>query len=191
MVINYNETIGVPVLVKDDGKEVGKFRKFIINFENGRILGLLLSAGVLEKSPVIKIEDVMSFGKDAIMIKNDEVIKPLKAIGIWKDLLAKKVKIKGNQVVTESGDKLGMVKNFEVDDVSYKLVRFYVSQGFLRDLFKGELIIPFDDIVSIGKDAIIVRDNVVKEKRDEAIVSKVETKEAATDVAMLKKERIK
>lgn len=181
MAIDYNKTIGLPILVIKDGKEVGSVREFVVDFDNGLILGLLLSAGILERNRVIKIRDVKEFGKDSIMIEDEKVIMPLRMIGVFRDLLKKKIKIKGNRVVTESGEELGEVKNYEVDDISYKISKIFVSEGVLKDLFKGELIVRADNIVSIGKDAIIVRDNVVKEK-DEAVVSKIESQEAAVDV---------
>lgn len=185
--ISYKKVVGLPVLVAEDEQEVGRVKKLVINFDNGNFLGLLLSAGILEKDDrVIRIDDIDEFRKDAVLISSERVISPINEIGILRNLLKKNIKIKGNKVVTESGDELGEVKDFEVDDVVYKIAKLFVSSGVLKDLFKGELIISFNEIVLIGKDAIIVKDKVVREGKEEAVVSKVESKRLVSDVAMSK-----
>lgn len=182
MIISYKKIIGLPVLIVKDGKEIGTVEEFIVDFDNGKLMGLVLSSGILVKDRIVRVEDVSEFGKDAIMIPHDQVIKSLKVVGILKDLLNKKIKIIGNKVITQSGEELGNVKDYEVDMASNKLVKLIVSSGILKDLFKGELIITANNIISIGQDAIVVRDNMVKEKKEEAVVSKVSNNEMAVDV---------
>lgn len=180
--IDYNKTIDLPVLIVDIGKEVGSIKDFVINYETGQLLGFLLSEGILEKQRVVKIEDVKEIGEDAVMISNDQVILPLKNLQFFKESLDKKIKIRNNTVITESGQKLGEVADFDFDDISNKLAKLYVKAGFIKSLFKGKMIIDFSNIISIGKDIIVVKDDRIKEKIEQPIAEKVAPKEIVSDV---------
>lgn len=182
--IDYNQTIGSPVLVVSSNKEIGKIKELIINFETGKLLGFQLSEGLLKEQRVLRLEDVKEIKDNKIFVDNDISIKPLHNFGQFEELLKKDIKIKNNNVVTESGKELGLIVDFYIDEVSYKIDKLFVKNSFLRDLFKGKLIISFDKIVSISKNAIVVKDDFVKDKINQPLVAKVEHKEMVSDVAM-------
>lgn len=182
--IDYNQIIGSPVLVVSNNKEIGKVKELIINFETGKLLGFQLSEGLLKELRVLRLEDVKEMKDTKIFVDNDISIKPLHNFSQFEDLLKKEIKIKDNNVVTESGRELGTIVDFSLDEVSYKIDKLFVKNSFLRDLFKGKLIISFDKIISISKSAIVVKDDFIKDKISESIVEKVEHKEMVSDVAM-------
>tara|TARA_B100000315_G_C14160734_1_gene399922 strand:- start:85 stop:381 length:297 start_codon:yes stop_codon:yes gene_type:complete len=71
-----------------------------------------------------------------------------------------------SKVVTQSGELIGAVDDFEIDKVSYRLTRILVSGGIFKVLLRGKLIISSNQIVSIGKNIIIVKDAAANSKVD-------------------------
>ncbi|MFH0906858.1 MAG: hypothetical protein V1829_01235 [bacterium] len=78
-------------------------------------------------------------------------------------MLIKSKEITNSRVITQSNNYLGRVVYFEIDDISQKIVKYYVSDGFL-DFWKDSLIINASQVVKIKKGEIIVEDSVVLKK---------------------------
>ncbi|NQV13551.1 MAG: PRC-barrel domain-containing protein [Parcubacteria group bacterium] len=163
--MKYSTVTKQTVVTIDSGKGLGKIIDLVIDNDNGRCLALLIQlVGVMARKKIVLIDDVSSFGDDTVMVQSEKILVPLKDNEDIVKVVDRKVKIIGNEVVSYSGEELGEVKDFVVDETSYKLSKLFVSTGLFRDLFKGELIITANKIVSIGKDAIVVKDAVVEEE---------------------------
>jgi|TARA_Y100000031_G_C8253029_1_gene401451 sporulation protein YlmC with PRC-barrel domain len=78
-------------------------------------------------------------------------------------MLIKAKKIIGNKVISQSGQFLGRVVDFEIDTFGQNIIKYYVAGGFLN-LPKDSLLINVKQIVEIKKDSIIVEDAVIPEK---------------------------
>jgi uncharacterized protein YrrD len=163
--MRYSKVIKLPLVSIKSGEKLGKVVDLVINHENGEFLALLIQPEkAFAKKKIVLAEDISSFGEDAIMVQDEKMIVPLEDNERILSLVETKIKIAGNKAVTYSGDLLGEIKDYEVDETSFKLSKIFVSSGFLKDLISGKLIIPANKIVSIGKDAVVVKDAVVKEK---------------------------
>lgn len=153
--MKYSKTTRKKVVSIESGEELSEIKQIIINYDNGKFLGL-----VLKNKSVVYSEDIAEFGQDAVMVRSDKELMPLKDNSQFKELMKSKVRIIDSKAVTESGEELGEVKDYEINEDQNKLKKIFVSTGFFKDLFKGELIISADKIISIGRDAIIVKDSV-------------------------------
>jgi uncharacterized protein YrrD len=154
--MKYSKTKRKPVVSIESGEEFSEIKKIIIDYDSRNFLGL-----VLKNKTVVYAEDISEFGKDAVMVRSSKELMPLKDNNQFEELMKSKVSIINNKTVTESGEELGEVKDYLIDETSHKLKKIFVSTGFFKDLFKGELIVMADKIISIGKDAIIVKDSVI------------------------------
>ena len=65
-------------------------------------------------------------------------------------------KIIGNKVVTQSGQSLGRVVDFEIDTSNQSINKYYVH-SFLKE----SLIINVSQVIEIKKDKIIVEDTLI------------------------------
>ncbi|MFH0805594.1 MAG: PRC-barrel domain-containing protein [Patescibacteria group bacterium] len=65
-------------------------------------------------------------------------------------------KIIGNKVVTQSGQSLGRVVDFEIDTSNQSISKYYVH-SFLKE----SLIINVSQVIEIKKDKIIVEDTLI------------------------------
>ena len=72
-------------------------------------------------------------------------------------MLAKK--FIGLKVETKSGQKLGKVKDFELDEISLDLKKIYVRpNSYVKGFVVGDLIIDKSSIVSVSEEKIVVED---------------------------------
>ncbi len=78
-------------------------------------------------------------------------------------MLIKAKRIIGNKVISQSGQFLGRVVDFEIDTSGQSIVKYYVAGGFLN-LPKDSLLISAKQIVEIKQDSIIVEDATIPEK---------------------------
>ncbi len=68
-------------------------------------------------------------------------------------------------VLTENGEEVGRITDFEIDAESQKIFAYYVKPGrFFSGLFSDNLIIKPAQVIAISKEQMIVEDNSVKEK---------------------------
>ena len=65
-----------------------------------------------------------------------------------------------NKAVTQSGQLLGRVIDFEIDTINQRVVKYYI-QGDLIRFLKKPLIINADQVIEIKKDKLIIKDAVV------------------------------
>jgi len=66
-------------------------------------------------------------------------------------------------VQTKSGESLGRVNHFEIDQ-SQQIVRYFVKSGLIQGLWKDQLIIHRHQVISIDKEKMVVEDNVMSVK---------------------------
>lgn len=152
---NYNQILGLSV-TGESGKSLGKVTDLVLDYETGKFLALFI-----EGQKVIKSEQIKNVDKDQILVSH-EVEGALPSDKIQK-MIQSKIKIKGNKVITESGTHLGKVVNFEIDLNLNRL-----SFIFVKDKLLGKSMdIAWDQIISIKKEAILVKDEVVKIKAPE------------------------
>lgn len=167
--MKYSKTKKLKIVSIESGEELGEVKRIIIDHNNGNFLGLFL-----KNKNIIHAEDIGKFGEDAVMVQSEKELMPLKDNSEFEEIIKAKIRIIGNKVVTQSGVELGEVKDYEVSEERNKLYKIFVSTGFLKDLFKGELIITEDKIISIGKDAIVVKDTAIPAKEKEKVRKEVE-----------------
>lgn len=68
----------------------------------------------------------------------------------------------GLSVVTESGQRLGSVRAFDVDVDSHTILRYYVKPGRIVAMIgQEELVVHASQVVSITEKQMTVRDNTV------------------------------
>ena len=64
-------------------------------------------------------------------------------------------------VVTESGQELGQIKNFNIDIDSQSILEYLIKpDNLIAELINGEFIISRGQVISITQDKIIVSDNI-------------------------------
>ena len=70
--------------------------------------------------------------------------------------------MRNRPVVTEDGNRLGVVSNYDVDEASGRNIRYHVATGgLLGKLMHTEVTFPQSAIRAFGPDAIVVAASVI------------------------------
>ena len=138
------------------GKKLGSVGDLIVSPDDGSILGLTLSGGMLGKSTsFVAVDDVHAIGADAIMVQGEEAVRAesemTDSIRAARDASAG---LTGKKVVTENGALVGTVSDYLIDESALRVTGLTLGGGLLS----SEEGIAADRVVSIGPDAIIVTD---------------------------------
>lgn len=172
MTILYNKIIGLPVL-NLNGKTIGIVKDVIINPENGKFLGFILVPKIFGKKIFVLMNNIKNINATKIIVKNKNKLYSFDDLNkTIKNVLQKAIKIKNNEVKTQSGDTLGKVRDFEIDLTYNILSKIFVSGGILKDLIRGELIISKNQIISISQKMIIVKDIIIRSKKTYKFINK-------------------
>ncbi len=142
--------------VGDSSKpDLGFVLGFVVDLEKGKIYALKIS-----KERLVLFSNIKNFAKNRATILSQGLI-PVKK----QEADQKRVEIVGNRALTESGEVLGELFDFEFDDVSGLIVKYHIKTSLLRDLFKGNLIVSRNQVISLSQEEIIVSDDVVKARK--------------------------
>jgi uncharacterized protein YrrD len=159
MLMTGSDLKGLKVISKQTGKEVDSVKDVLYSLENRKIMGVLLSEGLMSNNATfINYGDIKSIGEHAIMIDSDQAIKE----GA-KDRIAQlkgSDMYKGKKIVTESGDKVGSISDVVFNTDTAQIEKFQISEGLLEEMKGGKKEISANGIARIGEDAIIVKDQV-------------------------------
>ncbi|MGO4528832.1 PRC-barrel domain-containing protein [Paenibacillus sp. 2TAF8] len=152
------EMIGLAVFDVEDGKQVGKIQDFIVN-DDWEIEGIELENKGLFTNHVkmVQWEDIVAYGEDAVMIRNQQAVRKTGADDIKYTYLLGRSKLKEMSVLTEEGLLLGRVSDVYFDqEMGNTIIGIEITDGFVSDLIEGRKWLPCTSDMSIGESAIMV-----------------------------------
>ena len=156
------ELQGLAVVDVTGGTKLGSIGDLVVSPDNGRIVALTLTGGMLSgSSSYVAIEDVHAIGPDAITVEGENAVRPDSEMpdGIRAARDASRHLV-GKKVVTENGTLLGTVSDYLVDETAYRVTGLTLGGGLLS----SEDALSADRIVSLGPDAIIATDSETEEQ---------------------------
>ena len=147
MLIEAKKLIGLPVASMDTQAKIATIREILIDPENGRFLGFLVSSGgIFAKPTVLSTIDIRDWDPNGIVTESvDNLVPPEEIIRI-KEVLDQKVLILGMKAKTESGKGLGIVENLLLDSETGSIAKYY-----LKDLLGNSRILTSDKVIKIDK----------------------------------------
>jgi|GEM_PF-705623 len=154
--------IGKDVLSYIDGRKVHSVKDLIIGMENDDVVALLVSeGGLFSTAQIVPMENVVSFGKDAVVISDSNAAIPADSYPAVQEILDRKDKLIGKKVFTEGGDSQGSVSDVFFEESSGRILGFEVSGGLINNVAKGTSYLPLEDIVNIGPDVVLIKSEAV------------------------------
>lgn len=158
LTVKFQELIGLAVFDVEKGKAIGKINDVHIS-EDWKIQAMELEGKGLFSSSVKSVswEDILAYGEDAVMIRNQQAVRKTEADDIQFTYLLGKNKLKDLSVLTEDGVLLGKVSDVYFDqEMGNTILGLEISDGFVSDLMEGRKWLPLAQDMSIGKNAIMV-----------------------------------
>lgn len=157
--MNSKQIRGLPVINIADGTRVGTVDLVYLDLAARQVVGFSITDGVgpfggaRDNAPTVAASSVHSLGPDALTL--DDVTA---AHAAWVEGAFGPIEtlhdLVGRKVITEGGTDLGHVAAMTFDDETFAISEMEVSHGLL----KASTHIPFDQLMRIGQDVVVVAD---------------------------------
>jgi sporulation protein YlmC with PRC-barrel domain len=149
----YTHTVGLPV-VTESGHKIARVYDVVLNTDTGKIVGFLTSpSGGKVLAPI----DVLHWGK-ALAVHDEESILDSEEIHQVSESFKKDIHVMRNRVFTKSGEYLGKVIDYAINDKMFVMTKIIVAKTIFGLINYGMRIIAHKDILEITKEKIIVKD---------------------------------
>jgi len=152
---------GITVIAIDSGAKIGKVEDLIFDFQENRLLGILLEdsepAGSGRLVPYSKIRGI---GPDAVMIEGEDALMGAEEDARIDDVLSRQIEIRGKEMYTMDGKDLGRVVDIQFDEKTGRIEGYEVSEGIFSDAYSGRSFIPAPETIKIGRDVCLVPPDV-------------------------------
>jgi uncharacterized protein YrrD len=165
------EIMHIPVISANDGQEVGKVQGFYVDQNITHLLAISLgSEGLLNrKETLIKWPDVVTFGQDAILIKDAGCVAKKGEVENLEDFVERD-EISGRAVDTPGGTKIGRIGDLIFDEKAM-IAGFALSQIYVSGPIAANQAVSREAIVDVGdEDGVMTVDLPRAEKADLQIV---------------------
>lgn len=148
-----NEFLNTQVITRSSGKRLGVVREVLVDVDRREVIALGLRDNRLAMSGIPKYMylNSVSQGGDVILVENEDVIEDVD-IDIYSPLI-------NSEVVTETGEPLGKVRDFQfnlVDGQIYSLTIAVIGYPQIPEQLISTYELSVDEIVSSGPNRIIV-----------------------------------
>ena len=149
------EIIGLPVFSIIDGIKLGQVKDLVINPEEGKVDFILVSNDSwYTGGKVLPYENVIGFGDDAVTTESDKQLSAINENADASSLIQKNITVKGNRVLTNQGNFIGVITEYEINEKSGKLMRLEYQTTF--DEAKIE-VIEGGNVVTYGAEVIVIK----------------------------------
>lgn len=152
-----NAVLGMPVLSRQDGQKIGSTKDIVIAKDHSRIVAFILDeGGLFSAATAVGMENVVSFGKDAMIITDSKAVVRVDHFPEVKAIMEDRDGLVGKQVFSESGDLKGKVEDIYFDESTGNIVGLEVEGKFTSKNSNASVQLRPSDIVSIGPDAVVI-----------------------------------
>ena len=159
--IKSRDLIGRLIVTVTRGEIVGKVKDVLIDPDKWEIAALVLPGKMFSKETLIIPRAVVHvFGQDVILVKSNETMPRDDTLNHVASLIAVSGEMKGRQIATEKGVKVGLLDDVLVDEAG-KVVAYDLAKVFVKGSLSKSKEIPFHATRSVGPDLIIVDGNTI------------------------------
>ena len=159
--VRYEFVKGLPVITMAEGKQIGKVDDLVVDPERKAVSWLRLhSGGMLSGERLwVSTEAVHGVGEDAVTINAEADARAPADAPEALALVKAKRGIIGNKVITESGERLGEVRDYEFNPGTFALTSLSIPPGM--GVVGDTLMITDNKVLTIGEDVIVVANAAV------------------------------
>lgn len=143
--------IGLPVISIDAGTELGIISRLVIDPGTGKVVGAAVQGSWHEAPRFLPYRSIRSVGKHAVMVDKDSCLVPFTGLGELEPVLRADVQIKGATVLDSSGNKVGTIREYEVDEASGNISGYQMAEPD-----SGREVIPAGQVLTLGRHLVII-----------------------------------
>ena len=153
---NVKQMIGKPVVSVTTGERYGAVSDALVETAAARVLGLVVSNGIVPKEHVLPLTDVQTVGPHAVLVRGGEHLLTAREWRRSETEATRSSAISGRRVITEQGEQLGHVKDLLVDEHTGALGGVEVEERTYGGLVHRRSVIAAPPAPKIGPDAVVV-----------------------------------
>jgi len=159
---------GLPVITMAEGKQVGKVDDLVVDPERKAVSWLRLhSGGMLGGERLwVPAAAVHGVGEDAVTINAEADVRSPADAPEAVALAKGKRGVIGSKVLTENGERVGEVRDYEFDPETFALTSLSVPPGM--NVVGEILVIAGDKVLTIGEDMIVVASDALTRSQQAA-----------------------
>lgn len=148
--------VGLNVMGIELGEQLGKVAGFVINPESGRVDYLLLERDVwYGEMKALNYDAVLGVGEFAVTTSNNKEIYNVSQKPEIISLLEKAVQLVKAGVITRSGEYVGVITEYYIDEKTGKIAGCEIC-GEESEMLG---IIPADKVITFGSKYVVIDDN--------------------------------
>jgi uncharacterized protein YrrD len=146
------ELSGMSVFTTDEGRQIGSVRDVLFHPVERAVLALVVTpAGTRDARMFVAREHVRGVGKDAVTIGSEDDLRAFATREREREFSGGGVHLDGMQVMTDQGNEVGKINRVLITE-ECEIAGFEAGGG----VFRGKRKISIDDVVSIGRDRVII-----------------------------------
>ncbi len=174
--VNTKDIKGLPAVSAADGEKIGQVERAYLHLEERRVVGFAIGTGAhlfsTESSRMVDTSEIQAIGHDLLTLPDATSAQGQETTTRYGELIDLE-DLTRRQIYTEGGTLVGGVASAEFDPHSYAWTSIEAGPGH----FKKHTTIPVDQIVTVGPEFVIVRNDV--STGDAAPVPSLEEKPAS------------
>lgn len=157
----YERIKGLRVLTTKEGNEAGKVDDLVVDPDRKKVSWLRLhTGGIFGSRYWVPVEAVHTLGDDVVTINSEADLQASANAPAAEAIVNTKRGLIGKKMVTENGERLGEIVDYEFTADTFTLTKVFVAQSM--NFFGEALTIPADKVLTIGQDAVIVSADAVE-----------------------------
>ena len=157
----YERIKGLPVITVAEGTQVGKVDDLVIDPDRKAVSWLRLHTGGMlgGERMWVSVATVHGLGEHAVTINAETDVRAPADAPEANTLVKARRGIIGTRVITENGERLGQVRDYEFAPDTFALTSLFVPPGM--NILGQFLTIPGDKVLTIGEDVIVIAADAV------------------------------
>ncbi|MDW7673154.1 MAG: PRC-barrel domain-containing protein [Bacillota bacterium] len=158
--------IGLPVLSEKEGQPLGRVMDILYSDNEGQIKGILVETEgtSLPEMRFIQIANIKDISNEVVFIDNKNSLQAPQCLKADSgDTSYSTALLIGQHIYSELGKEQGMITDVVLDFDKGIVNGYQISNGFIADLVNGRNVIPVGSVITMGKDMIIVKEDIEKE----------------------------
>jgi len=150
------EIIGLPVFSIVEGRKIGQVKDLVINPEEGRVEFILVSNGSwYVGARVLPYKAVMGVGEHAVTTESENLMAMINETSSANSLLQRNIEVKGNRLLTNKGNLIGVISEYQINEDSGKIVSLEYKSA--QDETRID-IVQADDVLTYGADVVVIKE---------------------------------
>ena len=160
--------IGKKVFSVHDGAAIADVVGWLINKDNFKIELIVVITRDSKTEKYILPEDIRLSTDRQVIINSQDDITEANELVRQSAMIASKYRLLGSKVETQSGKKLGKVKDFSFDYNTFYIGKIHVVSRFPERITRESFIINRSAVIKVQGDTVIIKDARTKAKAQRA-----------------------